>query len=178
MGRFVKVLATSALAAGTCTPFTFHGVLAQNILPPVTVTGNSGGDTGGGDFQGPGFGGYPGGGGCQSCGGVPEGEFGGSKPAPAPKSPEQKQKDREKCNVARNEARADLLVHHNAAISVCAAHENTTIGYLNEQLKQFIRASWGMGGGNCLVTHTREYNNMLNIIDKRYDACLVAADKG
>lgn len=86
--------------------------------------------------------------------------------------------DREKCQVARNEARAELLVNHNAAISVCTGYGATTIGYFNEQLKQFIRVSWGLGAGNCLTVHTREYNNMLTIIDKRYDACVVAADKG
>jgi hypothetical protein len=179
VGKFVKVLASSAFAAGSCLPSVFQSAVGQS-LPPVLVTGKSsgGGGSGGSGFPGAGLGGYSGGGGCQSCGGYPEGEFGSSKPAPPPKSAQQKQKEREKCENTRNEARSELQTSYTAQMGVCASRNSTTFGYFSEQVKQFMNEAAGVGPGDCSTNLTRQYYQMLTIYDNRRDVCVAAANKG
>lgn len=177
MGKFVKVLASSAIAAGSCLPSMLQNAVGQS-LPTVVVNGNSsGGGSGGTGFPGSG-GGYSGGGGCQSCGGYPEGEFGGSKPAPPPKSAEQKQQEREKCEATRNDARTELQNAYTGLMGVCASRNSTTFGYFAEQVKQFMNEAAGVGPGDCSTNLTRQYFQMLTIYDNRREACVATANKG
>lgn len=179
MSKFVKVLASSALAAGSCMPSMFQAAAGQTTLPPVVVTGSSGGGgLGGAGFPGTGFGGYNGGGGCQSCGGYPEGEFGRPQPAPPPKSEEQKKIEREKCETARTESMNYLTTSYTSQMQVCSAKYNTVIGYFSEQVKQFLNEAVGVGAGDCATNLQRQYHDMINIYDKRRDACVAAANNG
>jgi hypothetical protein len=157
----------------------FQSAAGQSTLPPVTVNGSSGGDgSSGSGSTGIGFGGYSGGGGCQSCGGYPEGEFGGSKPAPPPKSAEQKQQEREKCEATRNDSRSELQTSYTAQMGVCASRNSTTFGYFSEQVKQLMNETAGMGVGDCSTNLTRQYYQLLSIYDTRRDVCVAAANKG
>lgn len=178
MGKFIKVLASSAIAAGSCVPSTFQSASGQTNLPTVVVNGSSGSGFGASGFPGAGFGGYSGGGGCQSCGGFPEGEFSGSRPAPPPKSAEQKRREVQKCETARNEARSELQTAYTAQMGVCASRNGTTFGYFSEQVKSFMNEAAGVGPGDCSTNITRQYSQLLAIYDARRDACVVAANKG
>lgn len=179
MGKFVKVLASSALAAGSCMPSAFEGAIGQTVLAPVVVNGNSGGGgSGGSGSTGTGFGGYSGGGGCQSCGGYPEGEYGGGKPAPPPKSPEQKQRERDKCEATRKDSREELFKSYEGNMNECSTRNSTLLGYFSEQSKQFLHEVAGAGPGSCSTNLTYQYNKLLKIYDDRRDACVRAVDKG
>lgn len=179
MGKFVKVLASSALAAGSCMPSAFEGAIGQTVLAPVVVNGNSGGGgSGGSGSTGTGFGGYSGGGGCQSCGGYPEGEYGGGKPAPPPKSEKQKEEEREKCEAARKDSREELFKFHETDMNECATRNSTLIGYFAEQTKQFLHETAGAGPGSCATNLKRQHTKLLNFYDERRDVCLKAVDKG
>lgn len=178
MKRYVKTLAISSLVGFQGIPGYVSTTLAQtNSLPPVTVTGPStpSPDPWGGS---PGSG-YSGGGGCQSCGGVPEAEYsGGGRPAPAPKTEAQKQAEREKCETARTDARSELQTSYTAEMGVCASRNSTTFGYFSEQVKRFLNESAGIGQGDCSTSLTRQYYQLLTIFDNRRDACVAAANKG
>lgn len=178
MSRFVRVLATSALAAGSCLPSMLQGAMSQTTLPTVTVTGGSSGGGSSDGFSGAGFGGYGGGGGCQSCGGYPEGEFGGGKPAPPPKTEAQKQQERAKCEAARVDGISQLQIAYTAQMNACASRNSTTFGYFSEQVKRFLHEVPGVGRGDCSTTLTRQYMEMLTVYDRRRDACLKAVDGG
>ena len=179
MGKFVKVLASSALAAGSCVPSTFQSAVGQTTLPPVVVNGNSGGGgSGGTGSTGTGFGGYSGGGGCQSCGGYPEGEYGGGKPAPPPKSEKQKEAEREKCEAARKDSREELFKSFDGTMNECATRNSTLFGYFAEQTKQFLHETVGAGAGSCSTNINRQYRKLLDFYDERRETCLKAANKG
>ena len=179
MGKFVKVLASSALAAGSCMPSAFQGAMGQTALAPVVVNGtSSGGGSGGSGSTGTWFGGYSGGGGCQSCGGYPEGEYGGGKPAPPPKSETQKEEGRKKCQAESNQARAELSESYIKKMDECASRNNTTVGFFSEQVRQFLYESAGVGYGSCSTSLDRQKYRLLEFYENRLKACLQTVEKG
>ncbi len=167
--KILKIAAQSAILAAHLVPGAIQIVQAQGL---VTVYGNS--CCGMGASVGPGFGGGGSNSGNGANGSVPEGEAhaGSSAPAPAPKSAEQKQQEREKCEGDRNDARTEATTIYSAQMGVCSSGNSTSYGYFIDQWKKFTGEVLKIGNGSCSQELTKNYNSLLDVIDKRRDYCV------
>ncbi len=172
MGKFVKVVASSALAAGSCVPAMFESAVAQSTLPPVFVSGSSSGSSGGFGFPGSGFGygsGYLSG---SLSGGYPEGEYGGGPSAPPPPKTQQ-QIDADKKLCGDNKAKANQLLDtwYQGSLARCAAINSNWYGYAwDEFLKYF--------GKDCISIVGPERDTKQFEINLGYQQCLAKAAGG
>ena len=90
------------------------------------------------------------------------------------KTAEQKRREREKCESDRNDARFEATTIYQAQMGVCASGNSTSYGYFIDQWKKFTGEVLTIGRGSCSVELTRNYNALLNVIDRRRDRCVAA----
>lgn len=177
--RYVRLLASSG-AVGVSTLLAMPGAaVAQNVLDPVSVSGQSACPTGqtrvGGTCQ------YwnSGGGGGGSNGNIPENEAQGGTPAPPPpKTPEQREIEKAKCESNRLDYRAEVSNIYQANMAFCASSNGTSYGYFVEQWKRFLYEVVNIGPGNCAIATTANYNRSNYEIDVIRDRCVAKAQNG
>lgn len=167
--KILKVAAQSAIVAAHLVPGVMQYAVAQNTLPPVTVTGSSSGGSSGGASVGPGF--YNGGGSSSGANGpAPEAEAYASTPAPPPRTQAQKDAAKKDCNDRAAQQAALLDDSWKGELARCAAAVSNYPGYAYDEFMSVF-------GYGCIQRANASRDSKRFDINVSQQQCLAAADK-